>query len=59
MRQQSSEISKNMRDFLKEEIIKTIEQAHQATTANRNSFATLALPCLVVKITNWDMPEKN
>ena len=54
----ANEISKNMQDFLKEEIIKNIEQAHRVTTANRNLSATLAPPFLVAKIMNWDMSEK-
>ena len=32
----ANEISKHMRDFSKEEIIKNIEQAHRITTTNRN-----------------------
>ena len=32
----ANEISKNMQDFSKEEIIKNIERAHRVTTANRN-----------------------
>ena len=54
----ANEISKNMQDFLKEEIIKNIEQAHRVTTGNRNLSATLAPPFLVAKIMNWDMSEK-
>ena len=49
---------KNMQDFSKEYIIKSIERAHQVTTANRNLFATSAPPFLVAKITNWNMWEK-
>ena len=51
----ANEISKNMQNFSKEEIIKNIERAHQVTTANRNPSATSAPPFLVAKITNWDM----
>ena len=54
----ANEISKNMQDFSKEEIIKNIERAHRVTTANRNPSATSAPPFLVAKITNWDMAEK-
>ena len=36
----ANEIAKNMQDFSKEEIIKEIERAHRATTANRNPSAT-------------------
>ena len=32
----ANEISKNMQDFSKEEIIRNIERAHRVTTANRN-----------------------
>ena len=51
----ANEVSKNMQDFSKEEIIRYIERAHRVTTANRNPSAT---PFLVAKITNWDMLEK-
>ena len=55
----ANEISKNMQDFSKEEILKNIERAHRVTTANRNPFATSsAPPFLVAKIINWDMSEK-
>ena len=55
----ANEISKNMQDFSKEEIIKNIGQAHWVTTANRNPSATSSAPSfLVAKITNWDMSEK-
>ena len=54
----ANEISKNMQDFSKEEIIKNIERAHRVTTANRNPSATSAPPFLVAKITNWDMSKK-
>ena len=47
----ANEISKNMQDFSKEEIIKNIERAHRVTTANRNPSATSAPPFLVAKIT--------
>ena len=52
------EISKNMQDFLKEEIIRYTERTHQVITANRSPSVTSALPFLVAKITNWDMLEK-
>ena len=45
----ANEISKNMQDFSKEEIIKNIEQAHWVTTANRNPSATSAPPFLLPK----------
>ena len=32
----ANEISKNIQDFSKEEIIKNIERAHRVTAANRN-----------------------
>ena len=48
----ANEISKNMQDFSKEEIIRYIERAHRVTTANRNPLATSAPPFLVAKITN-------
>ena len=32
----ANEISKNMQNFSKEEIIRNIEQAHRVTTANKN-----------------------
>ena len=55
----ANEISKNMQDFSKEEIIRNIEQAHRVTTTSRrNHSATSAPPFLVAKITNWDMLEK-
>ena len=54
----ANEVSKNMQDFSKEEIIRYIEPAHRVTTANRNPSATSAPPFLVAKITNWDMLEK-
>ena len=54
----ANEVSKNMQDFSKEEIIRYIERAHRVTTANRNPSATSAPPFLVAKITNWDMLEK-
>ena len=53
----ASEISKNMQDFSKEQIIKNIERAHRVATANRNPSST-APSFHVVKITNWDMSEK-
>ena len=54
----ANEISKHMRDFSKEDIIKNIEQAHRITTTNRNLSATSTPLFLVAKITNWDMSEK-
>ena len=55
----ANEISKNMQDLTKEEIIRYIERAHRVTTANRNPLSTSsALPFFVAKITNWDMSEK-
>ena len=54
----ANEISKNMQDFLKEEIIRYTERTHQVITANRSPSVTSALPFLVAKITNWDMLEK-
>ena len=55
----ANEISENMQDLTKEEIIRYIERAHRVTTANRNPSSTSsALPFFVAKITNWDMSEK-
>ena len=54
----ANEISKNMQDFLKEEIIRYTERTHQVITANRSPSVTSAPPFLVAKITNWDMLEK-
>ena len=54
----ANEISKNMQDFSKEEIIRYTERTHQVITANRSPSATSAPPFLVAKITNWDMLEK-
>ena len=54
----ANEISKNMQDFLKEEIIRYTERTHQVITASRSPSVTSALPFLVAKITNWDMLEK-
>ena len=54
----ANEISKNMQDFSKEEIIRYTEQTHHVITANRSPSATSAPPFLVAKITNWDMLEK-
>ena len=48
----ANEISKNMQDFSKEEIIKNIERVHWLTIANRNPSTTSAAPFLVAKITN-------
>ena len=47
-----------MQDFLKEKIMRYIEQAHQVTNANRNPSARSAPLFFVAKITNWDMSEK-
>ena len=47
----ANEISKNMQDFSKEEIIKNIERVHWLTIANRNPSTTSAPPFLVAKIT--------
>ena len=54
----ANEMSKNMQDFSKKEIIKNIELAHRVTTANRNTSATSAPRFLIAKTTNWDMSEK-
>ena len=55
----ANEISENMQDLTKEEIIRYIERAHRVTTANRNPSSTSSvLPFFVAKITNWDMSEK-
>ena len=55
----ANEISENMQDLTKEEIIRYIERAHRVTTANRNPSSTSsALRFFVAKITNWDMSEK-
>ena len=54
----ANKISKNMQDFLMEEIIRNTEQAHRVTMAHRNPSTTSAPPFLVAKITNWDMEEK-
>ena len=54
----AKKISKNIQDFSKEKAIRNIEQAHRVTNVDRNLSATSALPFLVAKIKNWDMPEK-
>ena len=48
----ANKISKNMQDFLMEEIIRNTEQAHRVTMAHRNPSTTSAPPFLVAKITN-------
>ena len=46
----ANKISKNMQDFLKEEIIKNTERPHWVTTANRNPSAMSALTFLDAKL---------
>ena len=53
----ANEISKNMQDFSKKQIMKNTERTHRVTIANRNPSPTLSKPFLVAKITNWNMSE--
>ena len=54
----ANEISKNMQDFSKEEIIKNIKRAHWVTTAHRNPSAT-SLPLFLLPKLQIGTCQKN
>ena len=54
----ANEISKNMQDFSKEEIIKNIKRAHWLTTAHRNPSATSLPLFLLPKLKIGTCPKK-